>query len=181
MSFQNVVVGIYPSIVKRIYSWVLPVDIFLLYFSAYALRTDSLLGLFSRIGISTIHIYCGIVLIIVLVTLLYDSLYGFSARSMVRFSEQEKSRKPILSQLKFDTYRRVVDCVFYTFLSLFCCFGLLIYSMKFSSWTPPFPDITDIIIVHESMGWLFLSVVLVKYYLTITEWIQESVRYLREY
>ncbi len=178
MTFQNIVLTVYPSIVKRIHSWVLPLVLFLSYGSIYCLKNGQVLDFFSRIGIATVHIYTGFLLILLLAILFYDLVFRYLTRQNGN-KLIKNVQTTILGRIKSITPRTFIDYIFYLSLLFMCLVGLLLYSYRFSFEIDCAPDQTTVAIVHSICGWFFLSVVPIKYYLSLTRWYEELIAYLR--
>jgi len=180
MILQNIVFGIYTSLIKRVYSIFIPLIIFLLYFSAFGGTNEIILNYFSRLGLSTLHAFSGFVLILALAVLMYDKIFRFVT---MRFDDNEENlvKDSLVKQLKNGTYQGLVEVLFYFLLICIVLMGSLLFAMEYHNLDYHLSDLIFVRMVHSITGWLFLSVILVKYYLSITQWLEAFLKYLKEY
>ncbi len=179
MSFRSIMLRIYPAILKRIHSWGLLLLLLFLYVSAFGIRSEAVLSLISKIGILSFHVFLGFILILVIVILGYDLILGIL--TVQKKTNSQRGIRRFLGNLKNADNRTLINYLFYLFLFLISGFGFLLYLIKTYSLNSLVFNQVVIAIVHESMGWLFLSILLVKYYLVIIKWFSEFKRYLREF
>ncbi len=178
MKFQYFVLKLYSSFYKRIHSWGLLFLLLLLYSSSVGLRSPVLLMLFGRLGLMTIHVFSGFGLILVFIIIAYNYLQG---SVFVKKNPPGKSRFMITHQQLIDKSgsRRIVDMLFYIMLMVVCCLGFIYYFLKeFAIYNSLIYQSTASLL-HAVAGWFFLSMVFLKYYLTLIQWFREFYNYLR--
>lgn len=179
MILQNIVFGIYESLIKRVYSVFIPLIILVLYFSAIGGKNDIVLHYFSRIGLSTLHAFAGFVLILALIVIVYDKIFCFVT---MKFGDDENpDSEGIIQQIRGGSYQGMVDILFYFLLICLVLMGSMLFAMEYNNLDHQLSELIFIKMVHTVSGWLFLSIILVKYYLSITQWLEAFFKYLKEH
>ena len=170
MKGQKFVIELYPSVIKRINSWILPAVLVLLYFTGFSANSDIVLEYVSRIGLRAIHSISGFILILVLVIQVYDILHrSLRPLGSVDGSESEQT-----------AYRLGVDVLFYFCLASIGVLGFILYCVRILDWQPVFINQTVVFILHVGFSGFFVALVPVKYYLSFIKWYKEFLDYLRE-
>lgn len=169
MIIQESILAIYASMVKRIRSWLLPVILILLLSSAYGRTNPVVLSYFTSIQLASTHFFLGWLLGLIWLILVYD--FFFKLLTGVRDAEEAAWKTSRLTTL--------IDAVFCLLLILICVSGYLQYAIRFSAWRPFYLHRIDINLAHITLGWLFISSALIKYYLSITRWFHHLLSYLR--
>lgn len=178
MKFQQLVLKLYSSFYKRIHSWGLIILLALLYTSSLGLQYPVILMLFGRLGLMTIHVFSGFGLILVFIIIAYDYLQQSFLRK--RKPSNRMDFQPILVESSSQSgSRRIVDIVFYIMLMIVCCLGFLYYLLKEFSIYDVLIHQSTASLLHSIAGWFFLSMVFVKYYLTLRQWFRALYNYLR--
>ena len=134
----------------------------------------------SRLGLVTIHLISGSLLVSLLIVIIYDS--GISEILLKKKSEKRisKIRREWLRQ-RYKEKLTFTSVLFYCSLFLICLQGLLLCSIRYTSWGRFLPDEIGVVIVHDLFSKVFLVVFFVKYYLAFTKWARELLSYLREH
>lgn len=171
MNIQKIVIELYPSVVKRISSWILPLMLTLLYLSGFSANSEFAFVYVSRIGLVTLHTICGFILIFALAVLVYNKIVYFPS-PLYRDNQTPESGTTVS--------RLVVDVLFYLALGIISCLGLILYSLKAFDWDPIFIDPTFLFIMHVMTGSLFIALIPIKYYLSLMQWYKELLNYLRD-
>lgn len=175
MRFQDIVLKVYTSVFKRAHNWGLFFLLALLYLTALGIRSDNALLLFSRVGIMALHVFCGFVLAAVFVLLAYDYILRKVTRKPVSDSREDDPEEPEAKEY------RLIDYLFYYFLIIIGTLGMMYYITRaYSLNSLVFSQIT-LSMAHEIIGWFFLSIIFLKYYLSIIRWFKYITRYLQEY
>ncbi len=179
MNLQSIMLKIYPSILRRTRSWGLLFLLFLLYLSAYCMRNHEITEIMSHIGLSSIHVFCGFLLIVVSIVLTYDFIIGRISHSGTG-DHSKSTLSTFFHGAGFSDNSVVIDRLFYFFVFLTCFFGLLLHYVKLTAFHSFLINETIIQIMHETIGWLFISVIFIRYYRLTVRWFGEIKRYLRE-
>ncbi len=163
---------------KRMHRLVLPTTLLVAYFTAVGLGNPALIELFSRVGLAKTHRFAGFLLMITGCVLLYDFLsrkYAVAAGRMVVDGEKIAVGKPGGKM----SFRRLVDLLFYALLTIMCILGLVLYG-SLVGFAPLFPGSEiSIRLLHSRLGWFLISVLILKYYVTITQWFDRLMDYLK--
>ncbi|PCI23378.1 MAG: hypothetical protein COB67_12895 [SAR324 cluster bacterium] len=180
MGFRNFIQKTYATLVKRVYHWGLPLMLLLTYASAHTLRNTTVLEYVKRINLATIHNFIGLNLSLLCLVLIYDFFFRLQSRQKT-FIVINGKRKVLHFQRKAWSPLLIIDIIFYSALFAICILGLVYYGIRHTEFAPMLPDRKTIQVIHELSGWSFLSLIMIKYYLTITHWYEQLVKYLREY
>lgn len=175
MRFRRVVQKLYSSIYKRIHSWGLFLLLVLLYASSMGLKSPALLEVFGWLGLMSLHVLSGFGLVLAFVIISYNYLQRrfFPLKSAIHLSSAEQN-------LQQTGGRFLVNLAFYSMLMLVCCLGLIYYFAREFSFASSFLHQSTVSLMHVIAGWFFLSLVFIKYYLSLMHWFRELVSYLRE-
>ncbi len=177
MVIQETVLSAYNSIIKRIHSWILPLILILLIGTAYG-RTDPVaLSYFSSIELISFHFYLGWVMGLIWLVLVYNFFFNLLSKWNKPNDSATYTDK---SRLKDSGLTKLVNLFFYFLLFLICFSGIVQYSSGFTDWQPLQFHYVDMRLAHIGIAWLFISSALIKYYLSITRWLANMFRYLRE-
>jgi len=171
MKVQKIVFELYPSIIKRINSWVVPLMLILLYLSGHMSNSEIALIYISRIGLSAVHSISGFILVFALVVLVYDKIFYLYFAQPGDRSNAESGQTLL---------RLAIDVVFYIILGCISCLGLFLYVMRFFNWDPVFLDRPVLFIIHVLAGSFFIALIPIKYYLSMIKWYKDLMAYLRE-
>ena len=177
MVIQETILSAYGSIIKRIRSWLIPLVMLLLIGTAYGRSSSVVLSYFTAIELASIHFFLGWLMGLIWLVLGYDFIFNLISRPVP--SEEDSSRRKKRFQ-KPNSLTRLVNTIFYLMLFLICVSGLLQYYTRIASWHSVQLYRVNINLIHISLAWLFISTALIKYYLTITQWLESLFRYLRE-
>ncbi len=177
MKIQFLVLKIYSSIVKRIHSWGLLSLILLLYLSSLAIKFPIMVTLFGRLGLMSLHVFCGFILILFLFIIAYNYLLTTIFKKNNR--EEKIAGLNILPAQEFGK-RFLVDFLFYLSLFLVCFLGILYYVIKVYALEGIFFSQNVASLIHVIVGWFIISIVFIRYYLTTIQWFREVSYYLRE-
>ena len=170
MKGQKIVIDFYPSVIKRINSWILPAALVMLYVSGFSANSDAVLIYISRIGLRAVHSISGFILIFGLLIQMYDLLHR-----KIRSNHRERT-----SESEQTTNRFGVDVLFYFSLAFIGLLGFLLYVMRILNWQPGFVNQPAIFMLHVGLGGIFIALIPVKYYLSFIKWYKELLIYLRE-
>lgn len=177
MVIQDTVLAAYSSIIKRVRSWGLPLILITLVGTAYARFNPVVLSYFTTIELVSFHIFLGWVMCLIWLVLVYDFFFNL----LVKRNESNDSSKPYNSNKGVQNGpTKLVDLLFYVLLFLICGSGLIQYSIRFTSWQLLHIHRVEVNLAHIGIAWLFISSALIKYYLMITRWLINMIRYLRE-
>ena len=174
MKVQQIVLRIYTSLYKRIHSWGIFILLGLLFATSTALKLPMAMKLFSRIGLMSVHVFSGFSLLLIFILLAYNYLLGLPNNGKQDTEDDDFSTLPSGNQ-------RLINSVYYAFLFVLCSLGLVYYFVRSFSINGSFFNQNLISLSHVIVGWFFLSIFFVKFYLTIIQWIEEVFSYLREY
>ncbi len=177
MNFQANMLNIYPRILRRIRGWGLLLLLFLLYLSAYCMRNYEIMEEASHIGLSSIHVFCGFLLIIVSIILTYDFVI---ARQSVFNANEHHGLSRFLPGAGQSGDSALIERLFYFFIFLTCFFGLLLHYIKVTAFRSFIINEISIQIIHETIGWFFLSIIFIRYYRLSVRWFGKIKKYLRE-
>jgi hypothetical protein len=170
MKGQKIIIDFYPSVIKRINSWILPAALVMLYFTGFWANNDAVLKYISRIGLRSFHSISGFILIFSLVIFVYDVLQrDIKTFYPGRNSDSEQT-----------IYRFGIDILFYLCLALIGVLGFLLYMVRILDWQPGFINQPAIFISHIGLSGIFIALIPVKYYLSFIKWYKELLNYLRE-
>jgi hypothetical protein len=178
MLIQRLVLKTYNAILKRIHSTLLPTVLILLYFSAYGLNNPHVIEIISRSTLYTIHIFAGLLMLLLGIILIYDLIINPLIRqnkhmvvdgSFIRYRNLFQSK----------SYRKLIDIIFYLFLAAIGILGFLLYLRRFYSEYTLFQNHLILRIVHIKLGLLAMSVIILRYYLTLTTWYDRLMHYLK--
>ncbi len=178
MTIGDTIERLYQSIMKRVYRWVLPMLILLSYLTAHSLKKVTFYQYIKRIELVTLHYLSGIALTIILLIIIYNFVYllltkdDFKGEKLIAMSTFHNVRK--------STPLFIVELTFYLTLTLACLIGLLLFFLKYTYFQKYFSLSHTLIILHQFLGWFFLSIVLLKYYLVVVKWYENIIKYLRE-
>lgn len=178
MPIQRLVLKTYNAILKRIHSTLLPSALVLLYFSAYGLNNPHVIEIISRSTLYTIHIFAGLLMLWLGIILVYDIIINPLIRQnkhMMVNGQSIQYRNLFQSQ----SYRKLVDIIFYLFLTAIGILGFLLYLRRFYSEYTLFQNYLFLRIIHIKLGLLAISVIILRYYLTLTTWYDRFMHYLR--
>ena len=178
MKFQQVVLKLYSSFYKRIHSWGLIILLLLLYASSLGIQYPVVLMLFGRLGLMTIHVFSGFGLILVFIILAYNYLQQSIFKKRKSSNRMNIQAIADVSPDQSST-RRIVDIIFYIMLMIVCCLGFLYYFLKEFSIYDSLIYQSTASLLHSIAGWFFLSMVFIKYYLTLKQWFRALYNYLR--
>ncbi len=177
ITIQNRVLLTYQSILKRIHSWLLPLLIIFLLWSAYGKTNPTVLVYFSWIELNTLHFYGGWILCLVWLLIIYDFFFRLlSVRSQIN----PRSLPYDVSDRVPSTMMGLVNALFYLLFFLVCLSGLIQYGLNILWWQPFSEYYVEINLAHLGIAWLFISSALIKFYLTFTRWLGSLISYLRE-
>ena len=179
MKPMDLVRKIISSIYKRTHSWGVFLPLAALYLTSIGLKSEMILFLFGRLGLMTIHVFFGFFLFIIFVVLGHKFFVssGFFKRN--KKAGRNKKQLSIFPE-KNHTFNYYVDVAFFIVLFFMCCLGLIYYFYKAYSVQSTIMSLTTISLFHTVVGWMFLSLAFVKYYLTFIHWLREVFAYLRE-
>ncbi|MDH5559326.1 MAG: hypothetical protein OEY59_00560 [Deltaproteobacteria bacterium] len=178
MGIYNLSNKYYNSIQKRLRVWGLPFLLLVAYISGFELVRDNQFQILTRIQLSFLHSLGGILVSLLWISLTYDLVLKI-IRKEKKIVMQNGTRKLVLIPSSIYTKRDWVDFLFYFVLFILCLVGVLLYLSRWGGIV--FFDSHVIAILHQFIGWTFISLILVKYYLSFTLWFKNLVRYLREY
>ena len=164
MILRHMVLKLYESIIKRVHRLLLPGTLLILYFTAIGLQSPSLISIFSRIALSTIHLFAGFFLILIGIILLYD-LINRKLTANSRHMVINGKRLSVLKIIRTTPYRRLVDSIFYFFLVIMACLGLILYSGRPDRKYPFFESEIFVKVLHAHIGWFLVSLVILMRYL----------------
>lgn len=180
MNLKSIVLRIYPAVMRRINSWGLVLLLLILYGTAYFLRNADIFAIASYTALSQFHVFFGYMLMIVVILLGYDMLQTALGRAAGRSTDDQKGHT-LLSRVRSTDRFMFIDILFFAFLCLNCVIGFLLYLTKVFSIHNSLLNEMMLSIIHEGVGLLFLSLILVKYYLAAIRFAGELKEYLREY
>ena len=178
MLIQRIVLRIYNAILKRVHSTLLPSALFFLYFSAYGFNRPDIIKVISKPTLFTIHIYAGLFLILLGMILFYDFTINRLIKSKNRMVVDGKTiqyRKIFQSK----SYRRMVDFLFYFSMTITGIIGLLLYLRIYYTEFSIIHDQLFIRLLHVKIGLFLISIIILKYYLTLTMWFDRFMHYLK--
>ena len=160
--------GLYPGIVTTGLNLLLICS----YGTALLLNQIGQGSVFSRIDLITLHQISGYLILTILGLILYDQLQG----------KLRLEQKLTLPWILPETYnlRQWVDRIFIALLSLLALTGLF-HHLGTGPFSPWFPHPTTMLIYHQLLSWLFLAILITKFYLDFTFWLGKILVYLREY
>ncbi|MCP4295796.1 MAG: hypothetical protein GY786_09335 [Proteobacteria bacterium] len=178
MNIGDAIEKLYQSIMKRVYRWLLPMLILLSYLTAYSLKEVTFYQYVKRIELVTLHYLSGIALAIILLIIIYNFVYHFLMKD--DFKGERLIAISTFYNIRQSTPLFIVELTFYLTLTLVCLNGLLLLFIKYTSFQEYFSLSHNLIILHQFLGWFFLSIVLLKYYLVLVKWYENIIKYLRE-
>lgn len=179
MKIQFIVLKIYSSIFKRIHSWGLLSLLLLIYLTSVSIKSPMMVRLFGRIGLMSLHVFCGFILGLFFIIIAYNFLLTTFFKNKKGGEESKTAPTPGIDYQESGK-RLLVDCIFYTFIFLICLLGILYYAMRAFSLETFFISQAAVSLLHVIVGWFFMSIVLIKYYLTMVRWFHDVSHYLRE-
>jgi hypothetical protein len=177
--FRQVVLKIYSSVYKRINSWGLILSLLMLYVSALGLQSQVLLKVFGRLGLITIHVFSGFGLILVIIIIVYDYLQS----TVFSRADKGKRKKSVEHSLRTDSpsgSRYLMNLLFYVMLMIVSLLGFAYYFIKEFSINNTLLQQPVVSLYHAILGWFFLSLLFVRCFLTLKQWLREMLAYLRE-
>lgn len=178
MLIQRLVLKVYNAILKRIHSTLLPGVLLLLYFSAFGLNNPDVIEVISRSTLFTIHIFAGLLMILIGLILLYDlvinKLIG-QEKTFVINGKLTQYRNFFLSQ----SHRNLIDGLFYLSLAIMGILGFMLYINHVYSEFTFIQSHLLFRILHIKIGLLSISIILLRYYLTLTTWFDRFMHYLK--
>lgn len=178
MKIQFLVLKIYSSIIKRIHSWGLLSLILLIYLSSLAIKLPIMVTLFSRLGLMTLHVFCGFITVFFLIIMAYNFLLDTIFKKDSPGDEKKKG-SGILSPHESGN-RFLVELLFYSSFFVVCFLGVVYYVIKEFSLQGTYFSQNVASLAHVIVGWFFISIVFIRYYLKITQWFSDVFQYLRE-
>lgn len=177
---RRFILRLYTSLYKRVHTWGVFLLLSMLYLTTFALKFPAVTKLFSRAGLMSVHVFCGFTLILVFILIAYHYLLGVTFGTDLD-SEAQGTYRIITYRLISMGSRWVINILYYSFLFLVCLLGMAYYVIKTYALDTVYFSLNLAFLSHAIVGWFFLSIFFVKYYLTITQWIEEMFHYLREY
>lgn len=179
MAIRDLIEKVYQSIMKRIFRWVLPLLLVLSYLTAYGIKKVTLFNHIKRIELVTLHYLSGIAITLVLIVIIYH--FGYTSLAKAKIKESKTKVFSIFNYNKKITPEFLVEFLFYLSLTLTCTIGLLLFYSKYTYLGKYLSKSSTMIILHQLLGWSFLSIIFLKYYLVIVKWYENIIRYLREF
>ncbi len=180
MTIRIILIRLLSSVYRRIHSWGVFFLLILLYLSSAGLKSDLALYLFGRIGLMSIHVFSGFVMFLVFIILAHNVIIKrFLAGGNGNPEEIQRQLGP--DPVRGSGLRFLVDLVFYLVLLVISSLGLVYYLLKNWAFTSGALNPISISLIHAIGGWFFLSLALIKYYLTFIQWYREVSTYLREH
>ncbi len=166
----------YRSGIRFLRRYLLLLFLLICYYTAYRLLHPEQAKFFTRAELLTLHRLCGFMLLFFLFLLAYD---------WADFFLYPVLRKKQKHRLNLEAYRDVplqqwVNRVFYLLLGLLGLLGFIYYMANKGAFVF-LPRASYFLILHEALGWLLVSVIVVKVYFNITLWAQQTLKYLKEY
>ena len=168
---------LFSASVKRIRRLLLPATLLVLYATAIGIGNLGAVKIFSRIGLATAHMLAGFLLILMGCILLYDCISRRCFASSDQFKGKRKNIS-IESILGSVPRRRLINALFYGLLTIMGILGVVLR----------FPDGRKLLlleselsvrILHSRLGWFLISVVILKYYITVMDWFRRLMDYLK--
>jgi len=175
MNLQGILLVSYEVTLRFLRRLGLPLTLLLCYFSAIGLRFLAVVSPFSRVEMELVHRSFGLLLCSLLVALLYDR---FQAKKRRKVSLSKAKAR--LAKLSSNGPKDWVDVLFYGFLGVIVLLGLVLHfktRLAITGWI----GLEWIYGLHSTLVWFFLSLILVKYYLTISGWLASFWAYLKEH
>ena len=169
---------IYQVVMKRVFRWVLPSTILFSYLTAWGLKESGIYNHLKRIELITLHYLTGIALTTTLTIISYHFCYKLLSQKK---NSKQNLRLFFWSTVKIDTFGKLIDVLFYTSLVISCITGLSLFLSKYTYLGNSISYNSISIIIHELFSWLFLSVVILKYYLFAIKYYEHIISYLREF
>jgi len=179
-AIRDGILGAYPPVIKRIRNWLLPLVLILLLVSAYGRFMPAMLRYFSAIALTSAHFYCGWILGMLWLILVYDFIFNLLTRRSDSQSPAAGSGFPAEPIERNVGLRRLVDTVFHSVLLLVFLSGLVQYGTRQLHWHPVNLHQLEVSLTHAALSWLLLAAALVKYYLSFNRWLSNLLAYLRE-
>lgn len=178
MRIQQIISKLNSSIYKRLHSWGLLLLLVPLYISSVGLKSPAMLKLFGWLGLMSIHIISGFGLTLAFMILAYNYLQRILFPAKALPNSHGHSHAAIYESSAGP--RHLVEFIFYFALMTVCFFGLYYYVTKEFNFDGFIFHSSTISLLHAIAGWFFLSVVFVRYYLTLIHWFRDFYIYLRE-
>ena len=177
MKIRFLILKIYSSIFKRIHSWGLLILIGLVFLSSIGLKFQLTLTLFGRLGLMSLHLFCGFLLVLFFTIISYNYILTKLSGKQILGDDSSGIHSP---PIELSGKRLLVDKIFYVLLSIVCLLGLLYYFIQAFSIDFYLFNQNAISLLHVIFGWFFISIVLIKYYLTFISWFVGMNSYLRD-
>jgi len=175
MNRQNLVISFYGLTLRFLRRFGLPIILLLCYLTAIGLRFLGDMNPFNRIDLELAHRAFGLLLCSLLVALMYDR-FMVKKRKKVSLSKA----KDRLRELSAEGPRVWVTPLFFSFLGLIVLLGLILHFKTRLGVSGGVP-LAWVYGLHSTIVWFFLSLILVRYYLTLSGWLASFWAYLKEY
>lgn len=169
----------YEFAIRQFRRFALPTAILLCYLTALGMRRLEVLEPFGRIEMEMFHRAFGIVLLAVMIALVYDLVQSRDSPK-VGLKQAPSAAKEQIREIKSRGPRHWIDLLFYLTLALIAGMGLLLH-LKTRLGLTGWPGLEGLRLSHTTLVWFFPSLILVKYYLTLTRWFGSLLAYLREH
>lgn len=180
MSLQLLILKIYETLFRWIQSWILPLLLVFAYLTAIGLLSPRIVDTLGRSELIAVHLIIGLLIISVTIVLTYDAViiwyYEKKGLTSLNPDRQIFFRKNELNRL-----RSFVAFLFYVFLVLLSVTGGLLFMLRFDFKFVSIPHVVYLYTLHKFAAVYMVSVILVKYYLKLTQWLKTLNEYLREH
>ena len=177
MNIQDLILISYQLILRQLKRFGLPLTLVICYLSAIGLRRVEVLASFDRVEMEQVHLGFGLLLCSVLVAILYDRLQQ-KRKSTGEGAFKHGYTKSRLKKISELGPRYWVDLIFFICLSFIAVLGLALYLKTKLGWLR-WINLEMLYAAHSTLVWYFLSLILVRYYLTLTRWVGSVLVYLR--
>lgn len=180
MKINDLIIQGYKRVIPRIKRWILPLTLVLAYLSGFAQTQTVVFRFVKRIELTSIHYFCGMLLLVLWLVLMYNSLYLFLSKKRTYIIIAGKKKRLKEAQRK-GVYEGLVNFTFYLAFFIVCSLGMIAYGVQRGYLPDLVPYQNFSFIIHRVSSWFFLSVLSVKYYLSITRWYYSLIHYLKEF
>jgi len=126
----------------------------------------------------TLHVFCGFITVFFLIIMAYNFLLDTIFKKDSPGDEKKKG-SGILSPHESGN-RFLVELLFYSSFFVVCFLGVVYYVIKEFSLQGTYFSQNVASLAHVIVGWFFISIVFIRYYLKITQWFSDVFQYLRE-
>jgi len=177
MTLASIIHQTFQKTIEVFRKFIIPICLLASYLSAYRLLHPQTAMLFSRADLLRIHRFSGFLILFLLFLLAYDWL---DSRFNPVGTKPAKGNFPVSFKDFNAPLRQLVNRIFYFYLGIMGLLGYFYFLAKKDLWTFLLTD-TSMLLLHESLAWLFVALVATKAYLDLTQWAGKLIRYFKEY